>query len=103
MRIPIQGELFRDEGIERVSSNSGTFISEGLSFISSPSLKPGDYTGEDIRIKLSELGIEPHHCNAWGALIMHAVRKGYITNTGRIRKSKLVQAHAHKATIYNKK
>jgi hypothetical protein len=40
-------------------------------------------TGEDIRFRLMQEEIQPHHHNAWGALISAAVRKGLIRETGR--------------------
>ncbi len=90
----------RDAAIEDVSEHSGNFMHEGIVAIAG--LEPAEYSGEDIRLILTNKGIVPHHNNAWGALILAATRKGLLEHTGRLKKSRIVTSHAKKSFIYYK-
>jgi len=59
-----------------------------------------ELTGEDIRHAIEVRGVRPHHHNAWGALIMAAVRKELIQKTGRLVKMKDPRSHARQTPIY---
>ena len=79
---PDEGRKARDDALERVGSNSGVFMDRALGAIDI--ITEGQtLTGEDIRLRLIQEQIKPHHHNAWGALISAAVRKGLIRETGR--------------------
>ncbi len=90
----------RNEAIEQVSSNATDFMHKAIVEIAM--LEKAEYSGEDIRLILTEKGITPHHHNAWGALISHATRKGLLENTGRLKKSRIITSHAKKSFIYFK-
>lgn len=92
------GKTLRDDAMERVLKP--TFTSKAIPFIAN--LAKGEYTGEDIRILLSKQGIVPHHYNAWGALIMQAIRLGLLTSTGKTTPMRIKTSHAHRTPIYFK-
>lgn len=94
------GVLARDEALEKVQKKSGEFMARGISFIIL--MTPCECTGEDLRLMLTRAGIIPHHPNAWGALIMNAVRLGLLKNTGRQVKMRVKTSHARKTSVYVK-
>lgn len=65
-------------------------------------LPSGTWTGEGIRIFLTRSIGKPHHHNAWGALIMRAVRNKVLTPTGRYVSMREKQSHARKTPEYVK-
>lgn len=89
----------RDAALNRVASNSGEFVDRALAAIQS--LPRGDYIGEEIRNKLIEQGIKPHHPNAWGALINTAQRRGYIKKNGKWRSMQGPKSHARATPEYS--
>ena len=88
----------RDQKLQQVSDNSGSFAKDGL--IKIAQLPSGEYTGERIRFILSEQGIIPHISNAWGALIHAALRKNLLRKTGKISYMRSKRSHAHNTPIY---
>lgn len=90
----------RDQALEQVSTNAKTFMEAAT--IELLKLPKGEYTGEEIRINISNKGIGPHHPNAWGALIMYGLRNGILSDTGKISKMKTKTSHARKTSIYTK-
>lgn len=94
------GVAARDEALTKVQKNSGDFMARGISFIAM--MQPCECTGEDLRLRLTKAGIFPHHPNAWGSLIMNAVRLGLLKNTGRVVKMKVKSSHARKTSVYVK-
>jgi hypothetical protein len=87
----------RDEALELVARNAENFMVLGMIKIRS---MDGEVTGEDIRIKLSECGIKPHHHNAWGALINSAIRHGILQATGEYRHMRVKSSHARRTPVY---
>jgi hypothetical protein len=90
----------RDEGMARVEENAGpTFTDAALDAIAK---LPRDFVGpaEDIRIKLTEMGIVPHHPNAWGALTAHALRRKLIAPTGDMTHMRSVKSNARRTPVY---
>jgi len=97
-RLP--AEAARDKALEKVAK--AKFREEVLAMIEG--LPPGSVvTGEDIRLTGTALEIKPHHPNAWGAVVMHAIRKGMLEATGEMRKPKTVKSHARKIQVYRRK
>ncbi len=93
----VDGILARDAALERVTRKR--FMIRGTRIIED--LEHGrEMSGEDIRHAVSRLGVKPHHHNAWGALIMNAVRLKLILPTGRDTKMKDRRSHARKTPIY---
>lgn len=94
------GEALRDQALERLEQKNETFMARGIVEIAK--LPVGEYTGEDIRFRLAEKDIAPKHPNAWGALIMSAVRSKILRDSGKTTKMKARSSHARKTTIYVK-
>lgn len=94
------GTQLRDKALERVADNAGEdFMTRAMNAIRAmPSRQL--VIGEDIRRHLTELGIEPHHSNAWGAVMVHAVRLKLLTPTGAWRAMKQPSSHARKTPEY---
>lgn len=97
------GDLFtavalREAGLNQVARNAGAaFMDKGLAIIATMS---GEVQGEDIRKKLTAMGIVPHTHKAWGALINRAVRSGLLIGTGRFPPTNSPKTHSHRTQIY---
>ena len=100
MQLSFESVLARDQALARVERAAGKFMAMGIGGIAM--LNPGEYTGEDIRLKLSRVGIVPHHHNAWGSLIMQAVKLGLLKNTGRMEQMRVRSSHARMTSVYVK-
>jgi hypothetical protein len=97
------GEILRDEGIKKVMSNNESWMEQALRFAELfVSRREGeDFTGEDIRFCLENLGVDPpRHPNAYGALINCLVRRKVIVPTGRYVNPKDRSSHARKIQVY---
>ena len=92
-----QAELFRDEALERVEINSGTWFERAMVALRTVE---GNLIGEEIRLRIEPIVGSPHHHNTYGALISQAVKKRYITPTGVHRKMKTARSHARKSPEY---
>ena len=87
------------QALEQVGTNAEPFYERALQAIAT--LEPGTYTGEDVRLRIVQiLQDEPHHHNAWGAIISGAVRRGYLVPTGRYLPMKTAKSHARKTPEY---
>lgn len=95
-----RAKIRRDSAVQKVSGNSGTFMEDALFAVAG--LVPGKYTGEDVRRLVLLQGIRPHHHNAWGALVMCAVKRGLLRNTGEMRSMRAVRSHARKTPVYER-
>ena len=91
----------RDQGLEQVSMNATEFMAKALAEIAA--LPPGWHgTGEDARRMIEGRGIEPHHHNAWGALIRTAVAKRILIGTGHYISMRSVKSHARRTQVYRR-
>ena len=62
---------------------------------------PCTFTGEDLRLLLTDSGLgQPHHHNAWGALIMKLARTERIVGTDEYRNMKTKKSHARRTRVY---
>lgn len=92
--------FLRDYFCELVLSSSPEDFSENV-FRIVHSLPPGSFwTGEAIRLKCQELGVNPRHYNAWGAAIKHCIRHGLLTETGRFPRMRTRLSHARRNPEY---
>lgn len=62
------GRELRDEGIERVSSHNESWLELVRREARKISAWKGHVTADDVRARSAELGLEPTHRNAWGAV-----------------------------------
>lgn len=103
------GRALRDQGMESAKANSGEWkdiVREaGEAWLAHQPVQTM-FSGEEIRLYLQAYGIEqPHHPNAWGAVIGGIVRRALKAKTIEIvgiRSSTDPIAHATKAVVYRK-
>lgn len=103
----MQARSERDKAIQKVSLNNDSFMSRALDCIQDLKDLPGEFfgrhcefTGEQIRLYLTLCKIIPAHSNAYGALVMTAVKRGLIVPTGRYTSMKSRSSHARKTAVY---
>lgn len=91
----------RDAGIQAV--DNPTWTEQAMNkFVKTTSLPP-EFTGEDIRLALTSIGLAPpHHHNAWGAFTMNLVRSGRIKPTGQFKNMKTEKSHARITRVYTR-
>lgn len=92
----------REEGIERVLADEYTWYD--VAIMKLHKFPKGErYTGEQIRHELLRRGLwTPHHHNAWGGFMMHAVRQEIIIKTGELVPMADKKSHARMTPIYEK-
>jgi hypothetical protein len=87
------GRDLRDDGIARVTSNAGKWTDRAFSAVCT--LPPGwTGLGEDVRAYVLKVVGPPHHHNAWGGLVMKAMRRAVLADTGERAASKSLRSHA---------
>jgi len=112
-RVMAQVDMFggkeaRDNALETVAGNAGEWMPRALKAIQNirmATLLPitGTWTGEDIRIYVTNTIGPPHHHNAWGALIKAAITQKLIVPTGQYRPMKSKKSHARRTPVYRLK
>ncbi len=97
------GELLRDEGIAKVTEHNGKWMERCIEMMGrSHWWGDGTFTGEDIRLQLGFSVGQPHHPNAWGALVSTLIKRKIIKPTGEYRAMKDENSHARKTPVYTK-
>jgi hypothetical protein len=91
-------ETLRDEGISRVLSHNETWAERARSAINT--LRNWEGTGEDLRLAVVAVAGKPKHHNAWGGVVMGAVKQGILTPTGEYRPMVTDKSHARKTPVY---
>ena len=103
---PVADDLFdlarareaRDQAIETVTEHNLSWSDRAIAAVQQIPFR--EITGEEVRrIIGAEVG-QPAHHNAWGALIRHAVAKGYLKPTGTTRPMTSRKSHARKTPVY---
>ncbi len=95
------GRAARDAALEQVLTNSGEWRTDAKDAVRA--IPVGwEGTGQDLRVELGKRGLcDPHHYNAWGALIKSCV-PSLLEPTGGMRASVLEQCHAHRLAVYRR-
>lgn len=88
----------RDAGLEAVARVS--FFKAVMLVLAQGHLVGRRVTGEDLRLHCEQFGVFPHHSNAWGAIVHHLVRRGFLERTGEYRQMKIVTSHARVNPVY---
>lgn len=91
-------EACRDSGMAQVAENTGDWFDAAC--VQVARLRDWSGTGEDLRLRLLEVVGPPHSANAWGALIAHAIRSGWLRRTGERRPMQTVRSHARRTDVY---
>jgi hypothetical protein len=101
------GQILRDEGMAQVEENSGNWKTTARERTEAwiNSMPAGTiFTGEDIRLDLQDAGLEePHHPNAWSAVIGGRIRVWLKSNRIRMEGWKAgsdPKAHARRMIAY---
>lgn len=102
----MSGDLFdyaaskeeRDKALKKVTENGMPFSE--LAMVAMRSFPDPTATGEDVRRHVTRMVGEPHHHNAWGAVIMMGVRRGVLAPTGEYRAMTSKKSHARKTPVY---
>lgn len=94
--------LSRDEALERVQKHAGEdWMASALGCIAR--MERGLLvTGEDIRHVVEKAVGPPHHHNAYGALVMSAVKRHLIAKTGQWTNMRDKRSHARMTPVYRK-
>lgn len=97
-----EAQQLADHFMNQVISNApGDFGDNVIRYVTS--LPRGALcTGESIRLACLELGITPHHHNAWGAVISRCIRAGLLTETGRFPRMRSRSSHARRNPEYHR-
>lgn len=88
----------RDEGRDLVSANAGDWFDQALAYVANLSSWRG--TGEDLRLEITDVLGEPHHRNAWGALVAQAVSRRLLVATGERVPMRTPKSHARQTDMY---
>lgn len=64
----LQGELLRDEGIDKVSDNNQVFIETMRGYARMIIRNSGSVTTDSLRVIADQIGLEPNSHQAWGAI-----------------------------------
>jgi hypothetical protein len=91
----------RDAGMATVLKHAGDDWRESAKSVLR-GLPQTEVTGEDVRIACEQVGVRPHHPNAWGAFINQLVREDVLVPTGRYAPMKAKGSHARKTQLYFK-
>src|SRR5262245_38597526 len=101
-----QSDLFgarsaRDEAMSRVEKNAGQdFMGAALGFIAQMESQRV-IIAETIRLEYLNAGhCRPHHHNAWGTVIMQAVKRGLLTPLNQYEHMRTVRSHGRKTPKY---
>ena len=91
----------RDEALDRVSTNSGDWWVKAINAVQA---LPSGFEGaaEDIRLVLQRDGLNPHHHNAWGAMIKRCIALKLLKPTGKRRPMKTRKSHGRPTDVYRR-
>jgi hypothetical protein len=92
----------KKDGMEKVIASNLSWVEAVRSRLSTILKgREGEFlTGEDIRATLTELGIEPNHPNAWGALVNSLIKKKVLIPTSQYKPMKDPRSHARSTRVY---
>ena len=85
----------KEEGIKRVFENAVPWNDRAISMLAVFAYQSkGEFTSDDFRAYADHRGLgQPHHENAWGALMSMATRQHVICATGKVAPSTREKAH----------
>jgi hypothetical protein len=92
----------KHEALERISENAGDWMDTAICEIARmrPMRLYGHFTGEHIRQWVVQAAGEPHHQNAWGALVSRARKENLIEPTGTWQPAELGSSHGRMVPVY---
>ena len=66
--FPEDGQALREEGLDRVESNSHGFVDKMREVAADIALRRGWVNSDDLRLYAEAHDLRPHHPNAWGSV-----------------------------------
>lgn len=63
-----KGIELRDQGIAQVAENNAAFLKLMRAFAEQISMRNGEVSSDEVRLRAQAEGYAPKHSNAWGAL-----------------------------------
>jgi hypothetical protein len=101
------GRQARDEGLEKVEGNNSGWVALALIQLREIAKNPSGwgnlengFTGETIRMMVTPHVGKPRSPNAYGALVMAAIKKNIIVPTGRLTPMVSKSSHYRKTMVY---
>lgn len=95
-----EAERRRDAGLQQVTDNEPKSWMERAKDAVRDLNQRREWTGEDIRLFVTESIGEPHHHNIWGALTSWGIKQGILQRTGEWRKMVTPKSHARMTPVY---
>lgn len=92
--------IARDEALERVLSNAGEEWKEAARAQILNNHYGKSMTGEDMRLACQEVGIVPHHPNAWGGFVQGLIKSKDLRPTMEFRPMRAKGSHARMTRVY---
>ncbi|HLL28528.1 MAG TPA: hypothetical protein VKT73_12870 [Xanthobacteraceae bacterium] len=90
----------RNQATSAIAAVNSNFIKLALPLIEGLSASWSG-TAEDIRVMLTDVGVKPNHHNAWGSLILTAVKRGLLHKVG-YGQMKIKSSHARTTPLYSR-
>jgi hypothetical protein len=99
---PPAAKQARDDALERVSRNAGyDWMGDSLRLLRIFADLRDDFIGEEFRLYATQHGLpQPHHHNAWGALLRTGATRGIIRITDRTRQMTTGKSHARRSPVW---
>jgi len=94
-----KAEQLKLDGMETVYTRSSEEWKAHVSKVIAKIPRGTLVTGEDIRLRCK---LQPHHPNAWGAIINAHVQRKLLVSTGRYKKPVSPKSHARMIQIYKR-
>lgn len=96
----LSGRAARDAALKAVLENAGAFTDQAREAFPLLFAKGDRIKGEDIRVALTDAGIEPHDPHAWGALTKSLIKREYIQPTNEWAQMQAETSHARMTRVY---
>ena len=93
-------EAARDDGIDKTLVNNASWFDKASNALEGYARVHAEFTGEEARLALAPVVGESGHHNAWGALVMAAVKRRIIVKTGEYRQMTTAKSHARATPVY---
>lgn len=103
LQTTLTGKQLRDDGIAKVLKPEAQWQEAALQLLQAYASGVDSFSVEDFREwALHRLYQQPHHLNAWGALVRVAALRRIIVKTGGYAQAKDPAAHARIIALWKK-
>jgi hypothetical protein len=96
------GEELRDEGVAQVEQTNNMWFIRAMQVYNEWAKQNVGVaiTGESIRMLISTFVPPPKHPNAWGAFVMHLIKRERLKPTGDLVRMVMPKSHARLTRLY---